>query len=283
MASGAPVYAYYSLGKPGGFVGDYAGVLSTESKTALEEKLSQFEKSTSNEISVVMIKSLQGDTIENFANKLFQEWGIGKKDKDNGILFVAAIDDRQMRIEVGYGLEGSLTDAQSYWILQNVVKPAFKDGDYNKGIGGAVDKIMGAISGSETVPSEKPNSPPSAGSGSAKRASNFNLALTIGSLMMVSYAGWFARSKSWWAGGMVGFVWGLIFIWLFGYLLEMIVAAILLTIFGLGFDYFVSRDAGNNKSFWLGGFFGGGDGGDSGGFGGFGGGSSGGGGSSSSW
>ena len=100
-------------------------MISAEQKQTLETKLSQFEKDTSNELSVVTIEDLKGDTIENFAVKLFEDWGIGKKDKDNGVLLLIAKNDRQMKIEVGYGLEGALTDAQSFWIIQNVMRPAF--------------------------------------------------------------------------------------------------------------------------------------------------------------
>lgn len=93
--------AYQSPGKPAGYVNDYAGLLSSGQKSALNDQLTAFEKETSNEISVVTIASLEGDTIENYAEKLFQEWGIGKADKDNGVLLLVARDDREVRIEVG--------------------------------------------------------------------------------------------------------------------------------------------------------------------------------------
>jgi len=118
--------AYTNPGSPTGFVNDFAGVFSGEQKATLEQKLVTFEKETSNEITVVTIKALDGDTIENFAVKLFEDWEIGKKDKDNGVLVLLAMDDRQMRIEVGYGLEGALTDAQSFWIINKIMKPAFQ-------------------------------------------------------------------------------------------------------------------------------------------------------------
>src|SRR3989344_5277330 len=109
-----PVFAYTSPGSPSGFVNDFAQMMSAGARAQLEQKLVQLEKDSTNEISVVTINNLDGDTIENFAVKLFQEWGIGKTKNDNGILLLIAKDDRKMRIEVGYGLEGALTDAQSH-------------------------------------------------------------------------------------------------------------------------------------------------------------------------
>ena len=96
-------FAYSSPGKPTGFIDDFANVLSIEQKDILEQKLSAFNASTSNEIAIVIIKSLDGDYIENYAVKLYEEWQIGKAKKDNGVLLLIAVDDHKMRIEVGYG------------------------------------------------------------------------------------------------------------------------------------------------------------------------------------
>ena len=119
LVSGAR--AYSSPGSPTGYVNDFAEILSTETRASLEELLSSTDASTSAQVAVVTIKSLDGDTIENYAEKLFQEWGIGQKGKDNGVLLLVAVDDRKVRIEVGYGLEGALTDAESSWIRNNFV------------------------------------------------------------------------------------------------------------------------------------------------------------------
>jgi uncharacterized protein len=273
--------AYYSPGSPSGFVNDFAEMMSSQARQQLEQKLSQFEKDTSNEISVVTINSLQSDTIENFAVKLFEEWGIGKKDKDNGVLLLIAKADRQMRIEVGYGLEGALTDAQSYWIIQNMMRPAFQAGNYDQGISDAVDKIIAATKG-EYVPSQNQST-------SSKTGWNFKSIETIIFLAFFAFvwlAAVLARSKSWWAGGIVGAVIGIVLIFVIGWLLGLI-ALIILTPLGLLFDYAVSKtyqkhkSAGTRFPWWIGGF--GRGGGRGGGFGGFGGGSSGGGGASGSW
>lgn len=274
--------AYYDLGQPAGFVNDYAGLISPEARQDLETKLVNFEKETSNEITVVTINSLEGDTIENFAVKLFEQWGIGKKDKDNGVLVLIAKNERKMRIEVGYGLEGALTDAQSNWIIQNVMRPAFQKGDYNGGINGAVEKIIAATKG-EYVPSENKL---------AKALINFPFSDFINVLFLIFIVFiWLgsilARSKSWWAGGIIGFFVGSIFSWLIGGLIGIIV----LTLLGLLFDYLVSKNyrqsktKGKKPAWWAGGggFGGHSGGGFGGGFGGFGGGSSGGGGASGGW
>ena len=147
-----PALAYSNPGKPAGFVNDFAQLLTGDQRPALEAKLTQFTKDTSNEITVAIIPGLKGDTIENYAVELFKAWGIGQKNKDNGVLLLIALDEHKYRIEVGYGLEGALTDAQSFWIGQNIITPRFRAGDYYGGIDGAVDQIIAASKG-EFVPS----------------------------------------------------------------------------------------------------------------------------------
>ena len=141
------VQAYVSPGEPTGFVNDFAGVMSESARISLNAELTQFEKDTGHEISIVTVQSLQEDVIENFAVELFAEWGIGKKGEDNGVLFLIAMEDRMMRIEVGYGLEGALTDLQSFAIIDQIAKPNFQAGDFDQGIGLAVKEIQNAIKG----------------------------------------------------------------------------------------------------------------------------------------
>ncbi len=271
--------AYVNPGKPTGFVNDFSGTLSVTEKTDLESKLQNFNKTTGNEMAVVVVKTLDGDTIENFAEELFKEWGIGEKGKDNGVLFLVATGDRQMRIEVGYGLEGALTDAQSYWIEQNVAVPAFRDGNYYAGINGVADKIIGAIGGTEDIPSE-------AKSENNSRGFSFDNIFFLIFIIPIWLASILGRSKSWWFGGVLGGVGGVILGFIFGFLYMGIISLVLLIPLGLLFDFFVSRAYANGKltgkyPWWIGGGrFGGGGGG---GFGGFGGGGSGGGGASSRW
>lgn len=262
--------------KPTGFVNDTTGTLSAEQKQSLENKLSQFEKETGNEIAVVLINSLDGDSIENYANELFKDWGIGKKGKDNGVLVLVAKNDREMRIEVGYGLEGALTDAQSNWIINDIIKPNFKNNDFNAGLNGAVDKIISATKG-EVIPSLEKNTKIS--------QIPFETILMICLFVFVYGASILGRSKSWWLGGVVGGIVGVVIGLIKGFLFLGIISIVLLIPFGLLFDYIVSKKYKEGKEsghmpWWIGG---GGHGGGGGGFGGFGGGMSGGGGSSGSW
>ena len=118
--------AYASPGRPSGYVNDFAGLLTPAERQTLEQKLQSFEQQSGNQIAVVTISALGDDTIENYAVALFKEWGIGSKQHDNGILLLVARDDREVRIEVGYGLEGALPDALSHTIIQTILIPAFK-------------------------------------------------------------------------------------------------------------------------------------------------------------
>ena len=121
--------AYYSL-EPQGHVNDYANLLSSNERESLEAKLASFQNETSTELAVVIIDSLQEDTIDGFAVELFEDWGIGSQENDNGILLLIALEERKLRIEVGYGLEGASTDIQSGQIIRNTLTPAFKEESY---------------------------------------------------------------------------------------------------------------------------------------------------------
>lgn len=117
-----------------GRVYDYAGVFSAAQRVELETFLQGVEQKTTAEIAVVTLASLEGGDINDFANRLFQKWGIGKKGKDNGLLLLAAIGDRKVRIEVGYGLEGALPDAKTGRLLDDYVIPEFKQQRYAEGL-----------------------------------------------------------------------------------------------------------------------------------------------------
>lgn len=280
------VFAYSSPGKPLDFVNDFAGVLTNDQRLQIETQLTEFATKYGSagspqagaEISIAIIKSLGGDTVENYASELFKEWGIGRRGKDNGVLFLVAVEDREMRIEVGYGLESLLTDAQSYWIEQNVAVPAFRNNDFYSGISGVAQKIMAAVNKEETIPSEGP-----ANNSSAPLDGRFFGWLIL--IVPIWLARVLGRSKSWWLGGTLGGAGGLIMGLFYGFLYTGILSIILLIPVGLLFDFFVSRGYQKGKltghyPWWIGGRGGSGGGG---GFGGFGGGSSGGGGSSSRW
>ncbi|HAL92493.1 MAG TPA: methanol dehydrogenase [Verrucomicrobia bacterium] len=136
---------------PQGNVSDWAGVFTQEQKAALESRLVALRQTNGAQLAVVALKSLQGGEIDDFAVKLFEQWGIGEKGKDNGVLLLAAMEDRKMRIEVGYGLEGVLNDAKTGRIQDEYIVPRFKEGDYAQGlIDGA--QILMAVMGGEALP-----------------------------------------------------------------------------------------------------------------------------------
>ncbi len=120
--------------KPAGHVSDFAGVMNPGDLADVEKTLTELEQKTGAQISVVTLKTLEGGQIDDFANRLFARWGIGQKGKDNGLLLIAAIEDRKVRIETGYGFEGILPDAKAGRLIDQVVRPAFRNGDYSGGL-----------------------------------------------------------------------------------------------------------------------------------------------------
>lgn len=130
-----------------GRVVDNAGIIDTATKAALEARLSGFEVESADQIVVATIPSLEGEVLEDFANRLFRAWGLGREGLNNGVLLLVARDDRKIRIEVGYGLEGTLTDLHSKLIIENTMAPAFRSGDFSGGIARAVDDIILVLRG----------------------------------------------------------------------------------------------------------------------------------------
>lgn len=130
---------------PVGYVNDFEGIINNDQE--LEKKLVDYEKSTGNEIVVVTVKDFGGTYLEDYAVKLFEQWGIGKKGKDNGLLILVSKEQRQSRIEVGYGLEGVLTDAITGRIQDEKMIPSFKNDDYTTGVNDGVDTAIQIIGG----------------------------------------------------------------------------------------------------------------------------------------
>lgn len=130
------------------YVTDTAGVLSPATVSSLNAKLENYEKETSNQVVVYLMPEVPSDyAMEDFTQRTFASWGVGQKEKNNGVVLFVFPKSRKMRIEVGYGLEGALPDARSKQIIENQIKPAFKQGDFNSGITRGVDGILASLNG----------------------------------------------------------------------------------------------------------------------------------------
>jgi len=130
-----------------GYVNDYANMISGSSRAKLEEELKSFEQSDSTQLVILTLSSLEGETVEDYSIKVVEAWKLGQARKDNGILFLVSKDDRQIRIEVGRGLEGRLTDLMAGRIIDLVVKPRFKRGDFDGGVTAGVASLIDATRG----------------------------------------------------------------------------------------------------------------------------------------
>jgi uncharacterized protein len=147
-ASAGPTYPALT-----GRVVDQAGLLGAQSRTALEAKLAQHESKTGEQVVVVTVSSLDGQSIEEYGVGLGRRWGIGTAGEDNGALLIVAPNEREVRIEVGYGLEGKLTDALASQIVQNEILPRFREGDMEGGIVAGAEAVLAILDGSY-VPGE---------------------------------------------------------------------------------------------------------------------------------
>jgi uncharacterized protein len=279
------------------YVNDFANIISSDKESELNNIIYNHFASTTNQIAIVTVPDMSGDYIENFAFRLYEKWGIGNKEKDNGVLFLISLNDRKVRIEVGYGLEPVLTDSKTKKILDTVVTPEFKNNNYEIGIEKGLDGIINVLNSEDTNEFSPQES-----------NSRFNLKFILNVLYNIFpiifvfgliFLQWImailARTKSWWLGGAIGGLLGgmLMFFGGLTVLLEIVTAAFVLL--GLILDYFVSKNYKKHKignksgppEWWSGGTWG--PGGKSSSwsssdtFGGFGGGMSGGGGSTSSW
>jgi uncharacterized protein len=270
-------------------VNDDADLIPPEQEQRIEAKLAQFEAQTGNQVAILTIGSLEGEPIADFANKVGRTWALGQKGKDNGVLLLVAQQDREMRIEVGYGLEPVLTDLQTQIIQTDVIIPYFKRGDFGGGIEAGADAILSTLQGKEVEPA--PAAEPAGGRG---------VGSWIGPLIFLLFAfGPFLlnamRSRSWWAYVLI-----LPILFVIGAIIHPIIGVIAAGAWLVLFPILrlilpkhptSGRFGGRGGGWWIGPGLGGGRGGGwtggrgGGGFGGFsgGGGSFGGGGSSSRW
>lgn len=230
--------------KPNTLVNDYTQTLSAAQISELEKKLVAFDDSTSNQIAVVIIKSVGDYDINEYALELGRKWGIGGKEKNNGVILLVALGDRKLSIQTGYGLEGALPDIYTKRIIENDIKPFFKEGNYYAGIDAGTNSIISLIKGEY-----KNDKPKAKGKGSKSAAGLIVIIIVIVIIVILRRGGGGGGSQV--IGGR-----------------------------GVADAIFWSMLLGGGSGRSSGGFGGGSSGG---GFGGFGGGSFGGGGSSGSW
>src|SRR6266853_3524277 len=180
-------------------INDYAGVLSADDRARLEDKLRVRERESSNQVVVAIFRSLQGESLEDYSIRLAQAWRVGQKGLDNGVIFLVFVDDRKMRLEVGYGLEAKLTDALSSQILRQVVAPHFREGKIGDGIAAGLDAIEEVIAGTYKAAPQGP-------SGRGKGLSTFQilllfiLAAGILSIVVPALQGSHVRRQGWTSG-----------------------------------------------------------------------------------
>ncbi|WP_299566359.1 TPM domain-containing protein [Enterovirga sp.] len=139
-----------------GRVVDQAGLLKPESRTALEAKLKAHEDRTTDQVVVATVRSLEGLSVEDYANRLYRHWKLGTEAKSNGALLLVAPTERKVRIEVGYGLEGALTDALSSVVIRTAIAPRFQAGDFAGGIQAGLDAILSILAGDAEAWQRKP-------------------------------------------------------------------------------------------------------------------------------
>jgi uncharacterized protein len=139
-----------------GRIVDLANLLPADVASSLSAELAEHERKTGNQIAVLTLPSLEGEPLEEFSHRVSTTWKLGRKGTDNGVLLLVVPGERRIRIEVGYGLEGALTDAKSAQIIRREIVPRFKSGDFPAGISAGVKAIMATIEGTYTAPHELP-------------------------------------------------------------------------------------------------------------------------------
>jgi uncharacterized protein len=185
-----------------GRVNDYAGLLDRRQVAALESKLGRYEQATGHQYALLVVPSLEGEAIEPFAVRAFEQWKLGDARRDDGLLMVVALRDRRVRIEVGYGLEGAIPDAIASRVIREVIVPAFRAEDYAGGVARAFDVLMAAGRGEALGPAR---------SQPAERERHAGFAPVVVFwvlLVLFSFLGRGRRRGMWMIGGPGGFFMG---------------------------------------------------------------------------
>jgi len=267
-----PVVQAYEVPPNDGFVTDTADILSDAQELQLESMLDAYARQTTNVLAIVTVKSLS-EPIEDVANLIGREWGVGTAQFDNGIVLLLAYQDRALRIEPGYGLEGAVPDIVAQGIGDNEMLPYFRDGEYFEGFVAGIDALTKHIAGEYSI--DRYESGP-----------DFGPLFPYLPYVIFFVFSWLGsilgRTKPWWLGGVIGFVCGVVITFFFALWLSIPILSLL----GLLFDYSVSRNykKRGKTSWWAGGSWGpGGSSGRGSSFSSFSGGSFGGGGATSRW
>ena len=260
---------------------DQTGTLSASDTRELADQIAKLRAQKDFQLGILLIPTLGTDSLEDYSIKVARQWGIGEKPKNSGVLLLIVKDDRKLRIEVGSGQEGDLTDARASRIIRNVIAPKFREEQYIAGIHDGVDEIAAAIQG-------RPEAASAASAPGKDWTESIGFIVFFGFIVLSWLASILGRSKSWWAGGVIGAVVGAVVLFFAAAAAWSIVLIVFLTVGGLLFDYIVSRNytthrsIGDSPAWWAGGDWFGGSG-SGGGGGSFGGGGFSGGGSSGSW
>ncbi len=245
-----------ALDVPGltGRVNDYAAMLSPEAKASIENKLANLEKSDSTQIVILTIPSLEGDALEDFSIRVAEKWKIGQKKIDNGAILLIVKNDRKIRIEVGRGLEGKLTDLKSRRVISEHIRPKFKAGDFSGGIDAGTDALISIVKG-EFDSSDAP----SAQKGKSSESSGNGFIFIMILIFVIFIVGKMSKILGAAAGGIGGGIGGSIFGAGLGSILGFGIAGLL-----IGFIIsLIARGMGGGGFFPGGGFGGSGGGGDS--------------------
>ncbi len=251
-----------------GYITDTIHKLAPEQEKLLEAKLTAYQAQTSNEIAVLIVDTLDGEAIGDVAVEVGRKWGVGTQ-KNNGILMLIAYADREVFIATGYGLEGAVPDIVAKGVVDREILPAFREGKYYEGIVAGIDALEKHIGGEYTADRYQESGP-----------GIFSGGLVFFFIVLNFIGAFLGRSRSWWMGGVLGGILGIILTALFSWWLSIPIFIAL----GLLFDYIVSKGGPRGRGPWGGGGFGGGfRGGGGGGFRGFSGGSFGGGGAGGKW
>jgi len=151
-----PAWAQLAVPQLTGRVTDLTGTLTREQKASLEQRLQSFETRKGSQVAVLMVPTTAPEAIEQYALRVAEQWKIGRKNVDDGAILVVAKNDRALRIEVGYGLEGALNDATANRIIREVIAPRFREGDFYGGINAGVDRMLRVIDGEPLPDAAKP-------------------------------------------------------------------------------------------------------------------------------